>query len=469
MGTQNGLRSGKLHRRLATLALVVTALFLTACTQIPADLEQLLAMATVAPTATVVAAEPANEPANDPSLTVFATEGATSVTLTDTVTLAATLAATPAAIDTATDTATVAPTPTETAISAPAFVLPTPTQEVEALVFVLPTPTPRVALVSTESASETMAISATFAISHSATLAATQITSNSLPGFVLPTATPRQVLAATAQITPALTIPMARVRNSINVRSGPGTNYPVIAGLEADARVEIVGRNATSDWLHVAYATGSTGWLSAPLVEVEGDATLIALVTDIPTPPPTATPAPATSTPSVPPVDAPADSATATSAPPAPATGQAEFRVIGKRLWDVYENGGYLDGPSVTCGEKRQLVVTVLDAAGNRLNGVAVQGQYGAREIFITGDGKGDGNVEFVLGGGQDVKVIRDNDGSEAISEMATGLATHPDGIDVEQLIQARYCTDAQSCQSFIDAPGCFGHFSWTVTFQRNR
>jgi hypothetical protein len=154
---------------------------------------------------------------------------------------------------------------------------------------------------------------------------------------------------------------------------------------------------------------------------------------------------------------------------PQPAPGGPDFRVVEKRLWDVVENGGRLDGISVTCGEKRQLVVNVLDAAGNRLNGVAVQAIYGAQEIYVSGEqGKGDGVVEFVLGGGQALKVIRDADGREVSSEEVYGLSTKPWEIPYETLIGGRFCTDEASCKSFVDATGCYGHYSWTVTFQRS-
>lgn len=449
MHKRNGHHRCALHRNATYLALVLMGLLLSACAQIPADIEQLIAVATAQPAAMEAVTVDATEPA--------ATESAEMDAPTETATEVPAISATQS------------PTPVATAASAAELMLPTPTQEANTPAFVLPTPTPRATLVTTESESATATITSAVALTETSELTGSASVSDAVPVLVLPTATVRPLPAASETATPTPAAPMARVVNSINVRSGPGTTYPVIAVLSADARVEIVGRNATTDWLQVVYAQGGTGWLSAPLVEIEGDAASIGLVTEIPTPPPTATPAPATATPSAPAEVAPVEAATATPLPAAPTTGQSEFRVIDKRLWDVYENGGYLDGPSVTCGEKRQLVVTVLDAAGNRLNGVAVQAQYGAREIFYTGDGKGDGNVEFVLGGGQDVKVIRDNDGSEAISEMATGLATHPDGIAVDQLIQARYCSDAESCQRFIDAPGCFGHFSWTVTFQRNR
>ena len=83
-------------------------------------------------------------------------------------------------------------------------------------------------------------------------------------------------------------------------------------------------------------------------------------------------------------------------------------------------------------------------------------------------EGKGDGNAEFVLGSGQDVTVIRDADGRPAVSELATGLVTDPQYIPYESLIAGRFCTNDASCQSFVNTRGCYGHYSWTVTFQRN-
>jgi len=261
--------------------------------------------------------------------------------------------------------------------------------------------------------------------------------------------------------------PQAIALNGVNVRGGPGTNYPVVGGLAAGDRAEIIGKNPESDWWQIVLPGGVEGWVYGPLVDAQGGVAGIAVAADIPTPPPpTATP------PDAPPV--PVAAATETPLPDAPApvvppTDGPEFRVIEKRLWDVVENGGRLDGPSVICGEKRQLVVNVVDANGSRINGVAVQAQYGVKEIFVTGSqGKGDGVVEYVLGRGQDVRVIRDVDGREVTSEMATGLSTEPAAIPYEYLIAGQFCSDDESCRSFVAAPGCWGHYSWTVTFQRN-
>jgi hypothetical protein len=112
--------------------------------------------------------------------------------------------------------------------------------------------------------------------------------------------------------------------------------------------------------------------------------------------------------------------------------------------------------------------VIVLDANGSRLNGVAVQAIYGAQEIFVTGaQGKGDGQVEFVLGEGQGVKVIRDADGREVTSDVVDGMITHSPEISDDDLIKAGYCRDTESCDKFNFSAGCWGHHSWTVTFKR--
>lgn len=294
----------------------------------------------------------------------------------------------------------------------------------------------------------------------------------SLPSpTVTPEPTTVQVILAlpTPTDTPPST-PQVSASKSIHVRSGPGTDYSVIDALQTGAIAEVVGKNQDESWWQVTLADGTTGWVYASLVQAQGPLAAVAVV-DAPPPPPTATP---TQPPTVEversptPAEVIAETTEAPTTQP-PTTDAPSFRVIEKRLWEVYENGGWLNGESVICGEKRQLVVTVVDPNGIRINGVAVQVQYGAKEIFVTGSqGKGDGNAEFVLGSGQDVAIVQDADGRQANSEVATGLVTRPDVIPFPDLIAAHYCTDQASCESFVSNRGCFGHYSWTVTFQRN-
>jgi uncharacterized protein YraI len=224
----------------------------------------------------------------------------------------------------------------------------------------------------------------------------------------------------------------ANARRAANLRAGPGVTYAVVGAVRAGQPLAITGKNAGGSWLQLA----DGNWIAAFLVNQALSAT------------PTAAPMPGVT--------------------PTQAASGNDFILIEKRLWNPYENGGWLDGPSVHCGQGRQLIVNVLDANGVRLNGVAVQVQYGARETHITGaQGKGDGVAEFVLGGGQDVKVIRDASARTVTSDLATGLSTNPANIPYDILMSAQYCQDEESCKHFAETNSCAGHFSWTVTFQQ--
>lgn len=237
----------------------------------------------------------------------------------------------------------------------------------------------------------------------------------------------------------------ATAKQAANLRAGPGVNYAISGSVVAGQRLTLVGSNASRSWLQLA----NGAWIAAFLVNQPTNTGSDLAVTK---PSPTATSAPLKPQPTA----------------PSASTSGNRFVLVEKRLWDPYENGGSLDGPSVHCGQGRQLVVNVLDANGNRLNGVAVQVQYGARETYVTGSqGKGDGVAEFVLGSGQDVKVIRDVDGSPVASDVATGISTNPANIPFDILISAQYCQDAESCKHFGETYSCEGHFSWTVTFKR--
>jgi hypothetical protein len=40
---------------------------------------------------------------------------------------------------------------------------------------------------------------------------------------------------------------------ALNVRTGPGTAYPIIGGLRLGDTVEVMGKNAAGTWLQIAY------------------------------------------------------------------------------------------------------------------------------------------------------------------------------------------------------------------------
>ncbi len=87
-----------------------------------------------------------------------------------------------------------------------------------------------------------------------------------------PTATPTPTVTVTATVTPAPT-PIVRVgERGVNIRAGPGLNYPVWEVAESGRVLTVVGRNATGGWWQVCCTQdGRIGWVAAMLVGLEGD------------------------------------------------------------------------------------------------------------------------------------------------------------------------------------------------------
>lgn len=54
----------------------------------------------------------------------------------------------------------------------------------------------------------------------------------------------------------------------LNLRSGPGTNYPVTGSVYQGLQVNAVGRNAASTWLKVRLSDGQEGWIAAQYVQL---------------------------------------------------------------------------------------------------------------------------------------------------------------------------------------------------------
>lgn len=343
------------------------------------------------------------------------------------------------------------------------LVAPTPTFVLEDVAVVTPQPD-----VSAGSAQADPAIASSSVDPSSTETTTTETETEAASAALLTLPTP------TLEPTPPA-IPQGKSTGLVNVRSGPGTTFATVASLNQDDVVDLIGKTAAGDWWQVRTAGGVSGWVFAQLLEPSGDVGSVAVAANIPPPPaPVAAAEPAPTQAPVaeaPPAEAPSEAPTVEAAP-APVADGPDFRLVEKRLWDVYENGGRREGPSVICGEKRELHVYVRDAAGNPLNGVQVQALLGAREILVTGaQGKGDGKVEFVLGGGQDITVVRDVDGREVTADVAYGLTTDPRGIPFEQFIAGQYCDNAEACEFWANPtnqpPPCWGHYSWTVVYQR--
>ncbi len=104
------------------------------------------------------------------------------------------------------------------------------------------------------------------------------VTATNSIAALLPTVTPTPRVTATSTPGPALnaivTIAQGGV-GQVNVREGPGTNYPVIAKAQAGAAIQVTGRTETGDWLRVCCPLSqgvnqeAESWISAEFVLVD--------------------------------------------------------------------------------------------------------------------------------------------------------------------------------------------------------
>jgi hypothetical protein len=113
------------------------------------------------------------------------------------------------------------------------------------------------------------------------------------PESVLPLPTPSPSPPPTEEPAPPADGPVTvSVQQNMNVRGGPGTNYPVIGPAPAGASSQVLGRNADNSWVQVEYPPGSggTGWVYASLVKINGNLESVPIVSA--PPPPAAQPQP---------------------------------------------------------------------------------------------------------------------------------------------------------------------------------
>ncbi len=75
---------------------------------------------------------------------------------------------------------------------------------------------------------------------------------------------------------------------NLNVRTGPGTDYAIVAKAPAGSALSLTARNAAADWLKVLLPTGESGWTAARFLNYSGD------IPSLPVETSTAVPLPAT-------------------------------------------------------------------------------------------------------------------------------------------------------------------------------
>jgi uncharacterized protein YraI len=88
----------------------------------------------------------------------------------------------------------------------------------------------------------------------------------------VPTTTPEAVAQPTATAGSGV---YGNVLGEINLRYGPGADYPRLGGAFAGDRLEIVGYHATLAWVLVTFpdGPGGTAWVSRDVIEIVGDVT----------------------------------------------------------------------------------------------------------------------------------------------------------------------------------------------------
>lgn len=185
-----------------------------------------------------------------------------------------------------------------------------------------------------------------------------------------PTPIPEEPTATPVPVEESVTITLLQ---NMNVRGGPGVNYPVIGPGPTGESTKVIGRNSDSTWLKIEYPSADgTGWIYGPLVQINGNPETVAIAS-APPPPPTPIPVP-----------------TEPPAPPPPPEPQYQFTPTG---WHASGNPGIIHFKG-----------RIKDEAGNLVNGYSVLIDNWAWSIMSHPSGashhypeKGDGEWDVVF------------------------------------------------------------------------
>lgn len=139
---------------------------------------------------------------------------------------------------------------------------------------------------SAPAASPTHTVSSTATAQPTATPSATASASPTQPA---PTYTPAPTVTPTPTVSATPESPAVLVESAANIRSGPGTAYPIIGGARARQRLPVIAQNG--GWFQIT-TSELTGWIWGALVTPNAAARQAPRVTNLPPLPPTQTPAP---------------------------------------------------------------------------------------------------------------------------------------------------------------------------------
>lgn len=167
------------------------------------------------------------------------------------------------------------------------------------------------------------------------------------PQEAAPTDTPAESAPPTEPAaTPTPASAQATVSQAINVRGGPGTNYPIIGAAQPGTQFTIKGKDPTGAWWQVDY-NGQNGWLFGQLVTAQNTDAVAVAQNIPPAPPPTATPIPQPTTPPAQPTQPPAAQPTQA---PAPST-KYKFNVVVVSKCERQPAGNWFEGTTYIGGQ----------------------------------------------------------------------------------------------------------------------
>ncbi|MCS7221409.1 MAG: SH3 domain-containing protein [Anaerolineae bacterium] len=104
-----------------------------------------------------------------------------------------------------------------------------------------------------------------------------------------PTPTPTSESASPA---PTATPFVVVNEDVVNLRAGPGTNYPAVGKAQAGQRFAVTGKNPQGDWWQICCVGDQLVWVSGQVVRAEGAIDTVNVPERIPPPPPTPRPRP---------------------------------------------------------------------------------------------------------------------------------------------------------------------------------
>lgn len=284
------------------------------------------------------------------------------------------------------------------------------------------------------------------------------------------TPTPAPTDTPTPEPAPLVRLP-ADNDSTLNVRSGPGTAYPVVAQFTAGQEAVVTGRNEEGSWWQISLADetnpAAVGWLLAELVTLTGEAAEIAVAEapPLPTPDPAAVAAA-----EVEPEGAEAgEGDEGSSEEPATPQEVAEQLKCGKDFCVTYqamvpigENGG--------CVGNHSIYITVLQGPppGQPLDGVVIGDTF--NNVEVGSGSHGPGRTEITLWNNSMTLIAkRHQDGTPYTSQESFNFTAADELIPAEVLAANGYCEGrVDVCEVARNNNSvCRGHYSWRVTFHK--